>query len=347
MANKLSISRRNILAASAILPFGLTACSSEKSIIKLSGATMGTYYNVIAVDHEGKISDTDLRPGIENALEIVNAHLSNWDANSEVSKFNAAHSTDEMSVSKPLAEILTAANDVNVGTEGQFDITLGPIIEAWGFGANGSQNSKPDAAVVDANFQHVGQAKNLEISNTGVKKNDPETKVYLSGIGKGYGVDQVAQALRSAGLNDFMVEIGGDIYTSGKNAEGMAWQIGIERPLEGSKLPHKIVQVSNMGMATSGDYRNYFVDEGERFSHIFDAKTGRPVTHDAVSVTVLAENAMLADAWATGLLALGTERGLEISNQRDIAVLFIEKSAKSGEYEFITHTSDKFKKLQA
>lgn len=347
MANKLSISRRNILAASAILPLGLTACSSEKSILKLAGSTMGTYYNVIAVDQEGKLTDADLRPGIENALNIVNAHLSNWDQNSEVSKFNAARSTNELTVSKPLADILTAARDVNAASDGQFDITLGPIIEAWGFGASGQQNSQPAASIIDENFKHVGQAKNLEITNNGVKKNDPETKIYLSGIGKGYGVDQVAQALRNAGLKDFMVEIGGDIYTSGKNAEGLVWQIGIERPLEGSKLPHKIAQVSNMGMATSGDYRNYFMDEGKRYSHIFDAKTGRPVTHNTVSVTVLAENAMLADAWATGLLALGTERGLEISNQRDLAVLFIEKSAKTGEYEFITSTSDAFKKLQA
>ena len=125
-----------------------------------------------------------------------------------------------------------------------------------------------------------------------------------------------------------MVEIGGDLYVSGRNADGLDWQIGIETPDALNRQAYQVASVSNLGMATSGDYRNYFEQDGKRYSHIIDARTGRPITHRTASVTVLAESAMLADAWATALLVHGTQRGLEIANQRDLAVLFIDRHAK-------------------
>jgi thiamine biosynthesis lipoprotein len=181
------------------------------------------------------------------------------------------------------------------------------------------------------------------VGSGSLQKTDSQTQIYLSGIGKGHGVDRVAHALAGLGLTDFMVEIGGDLYSSGRNPDGRPWQIGIEWPDVALSGVERVAKVSNLGMATSGDYRNYFEEDGVRYSHILDAKTGRPVTHKTASATVLAENAMLSDAWATAMLGLGRERGLEIAEEEDLAVLFIERDQKS----FKATPSTRFYALQS
>jgi len=161
------------------------------------------------------------------------------------------------------------------------------------------------------------------------------------------GFYQVARTLREFGLTDYMVEIGGDLYTAGRNPDGQPWQIGIESPEAFDRGVMQVVGVSGLGMATSGDYRNFFERDGKRYSHIIDATTGRPVTHHTASVTVLTENAMMADAWATALLAVGTKRGLEIANDREMAVLFVDRSGEAGQIGHVTAASERFKALQA
>ncbi len=274
--------------------------------------------------------------------------MSNWDSSSEVSRFNAMKSTAPMKVSEGLAEVVKASREINEASDGQFDITLGPVIEAWGFGAkNAGLRPDTNSAAMTAALEVAGQTKGLGVNGTMLSKSHPDAQIYLPSIGKGYGVDQMAKVAESFGLTDFMVEIGGDIYVSGRNADSMNWQIGIETPDSVSKQAFQVASVSNMGMATSGDYRNYFERDGERFSHIIDAHTGKPITHKTASVTVLAENTMLADAWATAMLVLGTERGLEIANQRDLAVLFIDRKADAGNNGFVSAASNRFAQLQA
>ncbi len=171
--------------------------------------------------------------------------------------------------------------------------------------------------------------------------------MYLAGIGKGYGADHVGRALESFGLTDYLVEIGGDLYAAGRNPDGLPWQIGIESPNPADRGVMGVVGVSGLGLASSGDYRNYFENDGRRYSHLIDPTTGLPVDHDTASATVLAENAMLADAWSTAMLILGRERGLEVAQRHNIAVQFVDRNRESAPAGFKTHASEAFKSLTA
>ena len=342
----MTFSRRSFVLMS-LSSLSLAACKRGAALLELAGSTMGTTYNVVALDNGQKVDKKALHQAIEANLSKVNVLMSNWDAGSEISRFNASKGTAPVVVSAELAELVGAANDVNMLSEGQFDLTLGPVIEAWGFGATGGHANMPAPADLAAVMETVGQDRFLVLQNGQLSKSNPDTQIYLSSIGKGFGVDQVADTIKGFGISDFMIEIGGDLYVSGLNPEGQPWQIGIESPDALSAQAYRVAQVSNLGMATSGDYRNYFEKDGQRYSHIIDAQTGRPIIHQTASVTILAENAMLADAWATGLLALGAERGLEIANDLNLAAMFIDRDASAGQKGFTARSSAAFAQLQA
>lgn len=329
----------------------LAACKSEPTELRLEGETMGTTYHIVALDADDRLDDAGVKAAVETALTRVNAQMSNWDPNSEVSKFDARQDTDPVAISPELAKVMAAAAEVNRLSEGQFDVTLGPLIELWGFGARTPETPHPSDAAIIAALAEVGQDKVLALDTEAdpptLTKLRPGANVYLAAIAKGYGVDVVGQTLRDMGLNDYMVEIGGEIVTAGHNLQGKPWQIGIERPDAGDRSIQEVVALSGMGMATSGDYRNYFEQDGRRYSHIIDARTGRPVTHRTASVTVLADTAMMADAWATALLALGQERGLPIAEAQGLAVLFIARDPQSGDNGFATTATARFRELQA
>ncbi len=344
MTPSIKFSRRGFIVSA----LALSACKRGAALLELSGNTMGTSYSIAAVDHERSVDKAALEAAIFATLSKVNAQMSNWDASSEVSRFNSASTTTPVAVSPELAQVVAAAADVSHATDGQFDITLGPVIEAWGFGATTTLSAhEPAPATLAKALDSVGQSKSLVANKASLQKSRSDTQIYLSSIGKGFGVDQVAQTVAGFGLKDFMVEIGGDLYLAGANTDGQPWQIGIESPDAIAKQAFDIAKVSNMGMATSGDYRNYFENDGQRYSHIIDAKTGRPVSHNTASVTVLAENAMLADAWATAMLVVGSKRGLEIANDRDLAVMFIDRDDEAGQKGFKTTSSKRFSTLQA
>ncbi|KGJ06524.1 thiamine biosynthesis lipoprotein [Paracoccus halophilus] len=329
----------------------LAACKSEPARLELAGQTMGTTYSIVALDLEAKLDPDRVQAAVEATLERVNAGMSNWDPASEISRFNAQDSTDPVGISGELAEVMAAADRVHRLSEGQFDVTLGPLIELWGFGSRTPDTPQPDDRAIAAAMALVGQDRMLVLDAGGspatLAKTQPGVDVYLAAIAKGYGVDAVAVTLRDLGLSDYLVEIGGEVVAAGRNPEGAPWRIGIERPDTAGRSVQQVVGLSDMGMATSGDYRNYFERDGVRYSHIIDARTGRPVSHATASVTVLAESAMMADAWATALLALGRERGMRIAEAQDLAVLFIARDAQAGDNGFVTTTSARFRDLQA
>lgn len=331
------------------LAFVLTACKSDPVTLKFSGETMGTTYNIIAVDKTAELTTEVLKAAISAQLDVVNGQMSNWDPNSEISRFNAAETLEPVGISPELAKVMMAANEIHSKSQGLFDVTLGPLIELWGFGARTAESPVPTDGAIAATLNTVGQNKILTLTRAPdtLQKSRASTSVYLAAIAKGYGVDQLAAVLRDAGVNDYMVEIGGDLVTAGQNSDGENWRIGIERPDAASQTVEEVVNFSGLGMATSGDYRNYFEQDGIRYSHIIDAITGRPITHGTASVTVLAPDAMMADGWATALLALGQERGLEIAENEGLAVLFIARNTNSGETGFVTTVSSQFVKLQA
>lgn len=343
MPDLTSISRRTFM----ISPIVLAACKRGSDIHELSGATMGTTYNVTAVDHARNVDKAQLQKAIDASLAEVNAQMSNWDPRSEISRFNSLKTTNSVSVSPELAKVMAAAQEVHEASDGQFDVTVGPLIDLWDFGAAHPGGEMPSEQAIAAAMNASGQAKTLRIGEGSLTKTQPGAEIYLSAIGKGYGVDRVARAVESFGLTDFMVEIGGDLYTSGRNPDGLAWRIGVEKPEMSGNGLQEVLGVSNLGMASSGDYRNYFEQDGVRYSHIINPMTGRPITHTTAATTVVAENAMMADAWATAMLILGKDRGMEIAESRDMAVLFIERDSDATDMRFKATPSSRYATLQA
>ncbi|MCH2163894.1 MAG: FAD:protein FMN transferase [Marinovum sp.] len=327
----------------------LAACKSDPVTLEFAGEAMGTTYAIVAVDKTAELDPTAIQASVDQTLAAVNASMSNWDPNSEISRFNAQTSTEPQPISEELHSVMSAAMDVHLASEGQFDVTLGPLIQLWGFGQRTSESPVPeDVAIADA-LEVVGQDKIVSLTSSPftMAKALPDTNVWVAAIAKGYGVDAIAAELRNLGLEDYMVEIGGDLVTAGNNPSGTPWRIGIERPDAGVGAVEEVVDLSGLGMATSGDYRNYFEEDGVRYSHIIDAISGRPITHTTASVTVLADDAMTADAWATALLALGTERGMPIAEAQNLGAFFIDRDPAAGEGQFKIAQSSRFTDLQA
>jgi thiamine biosynthesis lipoprotein len=332
--------RRAFLAMS----LALVACKNRLQIIEVQGISMGTTYNVAAVDPGGNIDKRALSGAIDLALQTVSLKLSNWDGGSEISALNAGSVRESVVMSGELAAVMNAAAQVHTASEGRFDTTIGGLIELWGFGADGTRGVPNSDAIAQA-LEASGHGKTLEMGAGKIEKLHEDAQIYLAGIGKGFGADQIAQVLQSFGLDNYMVEIGGDLVTAGHNPDGLPWQIGIESPNPADRALSGVVGLGNKGLATSGDYRNYFEFDGARYSHLIDPTTGRPVSHATTSATVISENAMMADAWSTAMHILGREHGLEIAQRHGIAVQFIERG--SANTPFTTHVSPAFADLTA
>lgn len=342
MSDLTSFSRRSFL----VMPLALMACKPSDLVFELSGLTMGTTYNVVAVDPSHTLTNAKVRAAIDSALSDVNRQMSNWDPASEISRFNAGTDMAARSMSPELSRVMQAAEGVYQASEGRFDTTMGPLIELWGFGAPGAR-TRPDEAAIAAARQRSGHENTLRVDNGSLRKTRADAQVYLAAIGKGFGADQVGRALEELGVRDYMIEIGGDLYASGKNPDGRPWQIGIETPDAGNRSVMEVIGVTGHGLASSGDYRNYFEEDGRRFSHVIDPATGYPIEHRTASATVLADNAMLADAWATAMLVLGRERGMEIAEAQNLAVMFVERDASVSDLRFETRASSRFTALTA
>ncbi len=336
-----------IMIFSTLVVLLLSACAQAPEVHRFSGKTMGTSYNIVAVPSRD-IGKEALQEAIIKSLNLVNDHLSNWDKTSEISRFNRSKTLKPIKISQMLAQVIGSANIVHEKSEGFFDITISPLVDVWGFGPQAGEQKIPDDEQIQRALSQIGQKDQLKLDKEAqtLAKLTPEVQLNLSALAKGFGVDEVARTLASFGINHYMVEIGGDLIVAGQNPRGQKWQIGIERPDKTAKQVQLIAKISNLAMATSGDYRNYFVKDRQRYSHILNVKTGRPVTHQTVSVTVVAKNAMLADAWATALLALGKTKGLEIAKQHGLAALFIFKSGETENPAFETVMSPRFKQLQ-
>ena len=324
-----------------------TAVSND-TYLSIVGQTMGTTYNIVVVDHTRVLDEDVLEAAVTETLVDVNAAYSNWDPDSEVSRLNRNASSEPIPISKGLAEMVTLANYIHESTGGKLDLTLKPVIELWGFGPSGSVTRQPGQNELDTALRSVGQRKVIMLSQdeTMLTKRSPEVSIDLSSIAKGYGIDAIVAALIEEGAEDFLVEIGGDLFVSGQTIRETDWRVGVEKPIAGVRALETAVEFSGKGMATSGDYRNYFEDAGVRYSHIIDPQTGRPITHKTASVTVIAGTAVSADAWATALLALGVDDGLELANDENLAVLFIVRTGNSDELTFNSISNTLFNQYQ-
>jgi thiamine biosynthesis lipoprotein len=296
------------------------------------GPTMGTTYSVkVVAPGLSPAARARLHGAIRSELAQVNALMSTYDPESELSRFNVFESAQPFGVSADTVAVLSAAREVSELTRGAFDVTVAPLVRAWGFGATEVAPGEPSAADLDRLRAIVGyRLLEIDPASARLSKTVPATTCDLSAIAKGWAVDQVAELLLERGHADFFVEIGGDLRAHGRRHDGRSWRAGIERPRVGKRSVFRVVELQDLAMATSGDYRNYYEKNGKRFSHIIDPRSGRPVSHRLASVTVLHADAMRADALATGLAVLGARAGAELAEREKLAAYFIEYRSGGG-----------------
>ncbi|MCG8378992.1 MAG: FAD:protein FMN transferase [Proteobacteria bacterium] len=304
---------------------------------------MGTEYLVKIADQDADPQRQAIVNRIDSLLLDINQAMSTYIEDSELSLINRNSGSDWISVSDGLWAVLTEARRISELSQGAFDITVGPLVNLWGFGPRVyTQATLPQDELITAALKNTGYRQiDFQENDKSIRKQNPGLYIDLSAIAKGYAVDQIAGLLNTMNFGNYMVEIGGEVRTRGRRSDDRGWRVGIEKPLSDRRAVHKILQLENMAMATSGDYRNFREIDGKRYSHTIDPATGYPVTHRLASVTVLHESAMSADALATAFSVMGPETGMHLAEDRDIAALFIVRS-ETGYSETSTHDFENY-----
>lgn len=319
-----------------LLVSAFAACSDREEVGSVSanedvqyrvidGSTMGTYYRVQFRASEGcDIAQTD----VDTLLEAFNQSLSTYIPQSEISEFNRTKAGQWIDLTPRLKTVLQAAFEVWRESQGAFDVTIGPLVNLWGFGPT-EVVALPTIEAQRLAARSVGMHRlQLDQINSKARKNADEVYVDVSALAKGMGVDEVAQFLSARSCADYMVDIGGEMRLAGRNAKGAPWRIGVERPVPGrSGAIQRVLEVTNRAVATSGDYRNFRQVDGVRVDHVIDPRSGEPADNQVASVTVIHPQAMFADAYATSIMVLGAEEGLDMAQRLELPVLIIEKSA--------------------
>jgi len=303
----------------------LSGCARETAPVLLSGQTMGTTWNISYVEPENAPDVDELRAGIGSLLERVNHSMSTYQPDSEISAFNALEPHIWKRVTPGFFEVLQTALEVGRQSEGAYDVTVAPLVDLWGFGAAGEITTPPAEEEIAARMKLVGEDNlRLDADTSSVMKLSA-LSLDFSSLAKGYGVDRVADWLEAQGITRYMVEIGGEMRLAGMSGRGDPWRIAIEQPDSTGRGVAAAINLTDTAIATSGDYRNFFEVGGRRYSHMIDPRTGRPVVHDLVSVTVVHRSCMVADAWATALTVLGEERAMAVAGKQGLAVYFIRR----------------------
>ena len=295
------------------------------ALIVISGPTMGTTYTVKL--HGAEADRDQLQVAIDTVLERINDSMSTWRADSELSRFNKSKSTDWFPVSAELTRVVAAAEKISNASDGAFDVTVGPLVNLWGFGPEGRAAAPPSEQQIENIMPLVGYRK-LAVSTIppALRKQHPGMYVDLSGIAKGYAVDAIAQLLDERKVRAYLVEIGGELRARGARNDGTPWRIAIERPVPGTRNAQSIVALRDSAIATSGDYRNYVERDGQRYTHTIDPRSGRPITNVLASVSVVTDTAMRADAFATAIMVLGPEEGYALAVREALAAQLVVKA---------------------
>ena len=297
----------------ALVAMVLQGCSQPQPLVRLQGKTMGTTYHISF--HDDQANAARHQQQIDQLLELVNDQMSTYRPNSELSRFNNSTDLTPFAVSADTARVVAEARRLSEITGGALDVTVGPLVNLWGFGPDHRPDRIPSDGDIAAARQRVG-IRHLKVDGNRLVKDIPNLYVDLSTIAKGFGVDQVAEYLLGQGIENFMVEIGGEIRSHGKPEPSRDWRVAVEKPLSNERVVQRVITPKNNGMATSGDYRIYFEQDGQRFSHIIDPRTARPITHRLVSVTVIHPSSMTADGLSTAIMVLGPDRGLALRENR-------------------------------
>lgn len=284
---------------------------------------MGTAWHATLVPGQGMAKD-DVAVVLQQRLDELEDIFSNWRAGSAVSRFNESRSTEWQTVPRELAEIVSFAMGVSDRTGGAFDVTASPLIDLWGFGAKGRIVTPPDAESVSRAEARCGWEKlDVKLEPPMLRKSQADLQINVSALVEGYALDDLTKRLRMRGMQNFLLEVGGEIIASGTKPDDSPWQVGVQRPEGGKGAVVGAMPLRNKALATAGTYRQFFESDGRRFPHVLDARTGRPVEHGLVSVSVVADSGLMADAWATALLVLGPDEGRGLAEQLKLDAFFI------------------------
>jgi thiamine biosynthesis lipoprotein len=322
-------------------PISAPAGGNEPRLVEFSGPTMGTWFTVKLVDPPTSIDVETLEAGVGDVLASVDALMSTYRSDSELSRLNRFDEPDWFGVSPDTAAVIDAALHVGRLTGGAFDVTVSPLVNLWNFGpVRRTEDRVPSAAEIDDVMARIGFEKiEVRLSPPAVRKERDDLSIDLSGIAKGFAVDRVADRLRQDKIQNYMVDVGGEVKALGHNANGDPWRIGVESP-KSDQRPIRVIPLDDLAVATSGDYRNYFEQDGVRYCHLIDPRSGRPIGHKLASVSVIGPDCARADALATALMVLGPDDGYNLAVKEDLAALFLVKTDAG----FVEKTTPRFEK---
>jgi thiamine biosynthesis lipoprotein len=334
------ITMRRLLLFFAFLAL-LSGCRAQKEAIKiqLNGETQGTYYAITYFDEQNR----NLQTEIDSVFDAINHSASLWDSNSLISRINA--NDPDASPDAFLVKNFRLATRISEETDGYFDFTIGPLVQAWGFGLK--KRDSMTAEKVQELLPLVDYHK-MKLVDGKIVKENPKMQLDFNAIAQGITVDELADLLMSKDIERFLIDVGGEIYAHKTKSDGSLWKVGIEQPSkqkdEGRTI-QQIVTLKNQGLATSGSYRNFYEIDGKRYSHVIDPKTGYPVNHQLLSVTVLAPDAGLADGYATAFLVMGVDKAVETMKKLHGVDAFFISATENGGYE--TFATEGFRKIMS
>jgi thiamine biosynthesis lipoprotein len=290
---------------------------------------MGTTYTVKVAGTPATIDADAIRREINAVLASTDIEMSTYRSDSAISRFNAAASTDWIEVPASLAKVVAVSREISERSGGAFDITIAPLIAAWGFGPSGEPASLPGEAEIAALRERMGyELLDVRLAPPALRKRHPELTIDVNGVAPGYAVDVLAERFLALGVRDFMIDIGGEVLARGRNARGEVWRIAVERPIDDIPAPFEVIQLDNASVTTSGEYRHYFERDGVRYSHTIDPRSGHPIESYG-SVCIFGDSSLVIDAWATVLNVLGPDAGIELAEREGIAVMYV--IARNGE----------------
>ena len=342
----ITTTRLALLASLLVAGLALAACSDstpQRDTQELRGETMGTSYQVTLVANladpgwDWPLSQEVVQAQLDQRLRDINQWMSTYIDDSTLMRFNRASQGQWQTLPEPLIEVLGISQRVSERSDGAFDITVAPLVNLWGFGPQAQPEQVPDDETLLARLENLG-FQHLQLDGNRARRLR-DISLDLSGVAKGYGVDYLSRWLEQQGYRNYLVEIGGEVRLSGVSPRGDAWRIGVEQPSLLQREGRKTLELSDSAMATSGNYRNYYESDGKRYSHTIDPRTGRPIEHNLVSVTVLADTAAEADAWATAINVLGPEAGMVVAKREKLPVYMVVREGES----YTDRYSDAFK----
>lgn len=318
---------RPLSIAWLILLLALAGCASEPDPQRIDGNIFGTFYQISLAGDLDEARLTEMREGIRSVLEEVDESMSTYRQDSELMRLNRHPVGEWMPVSAELFSVLEAAREIAEASGGAFDVTIGGLVNLWTFGPEARPTQVPDEAQLQERLGQIGYATlELDPENRSARRTR-DNFIDLSGIAKGYAVDRVSAWLSAHDADSHLVNIGGDLLARGERNPGRPWRIGVQLPdTRQMDVAQHIIAIRDMSMAGSGDYRNYFEEGGQRYSHTIDPRTGRPIEHQLASTTVMHPSNMIADAWATAFMVVGTEAAQSLAEEQGLKVLLLSRS---------------------